>query len=70
MTLSAIYSPSRRTRRPRPGKHTRRAVPVVIVSGFPDVPRTLLTIVDGFVQKGNEPELIIGAIAIALARNR
>jgi hypothetical protein len=40
------------------------------VSAFPDVPQTLLTIVDGFVQKGNEPELIIGAIAIALARNR
>jgi CheY-like chemotaxis protein len=51
-------------------KHTHPAVPVVLVSGFPDVPQTLLTIVDGFVQKGKEPELIIGAIASALARNR
>src|ERR1700727_2224314 len=43
-------------------KQTHPSVPVVIVSGFPNVPETLLTIVDGFVQKGREPELMIGSI--------
>jgi len=42
-------------------------LPIVVMSGFPDVPEALLTIVDGYVRKGQDPELVIGAITNVLA---
>jgi DNA-binding NarL/FixJ family response regulator len=42
-------------------------LPIVVMSGFPDVPEALLTIVDGYVRKGQDPELVIGAITSVLA---
>jgi len=42
-------------------------LPIVVMSGFPDVPEALLTIADGYVRKGQDPELVIGAITSILA---
>jgi CheY-like chemotaxis protein len=42
-------------------------LPIVVMSGFPDVPEALLTITDGYVRKGQDPESVIGAITSALA---
>jgi CheY-like chemotaxis protein len=42
-------------------------LPIVVMSGFPDVPEALLTIADGYVRKGQDPESVIGAITSALA---
>jgi CheY-like chemotaxis protein len=43
------------------------SVPIVLVSGFPDLPETLLRNVDGYVRKGQDPDVLIGAITRALA---
>jgi CheY-like chemotaxis protein len=42
-------------------------LPIVVMSGFPDLPKALLTIADGYVRKGQDPEFVIGAITSALA---
>jgi CheY-like chemotaxis protein len=42
-------------------------VPIVLVSGFQELPETLLRMVDGYVRKGQDPEVVIRTIAQALA---
>jgi CheY-like chemotaxis protein len=39
---------------------------IVIMSGFPDLPESLLRMVDGFVRKGQDPEAVIGTISRVL----
>ncbi len=46
------------------------AVPIVIMSAFPDLPDTLLRMVDGCVPKGQDPEIVIQAVSTALAPRR
>jgi len=36
------------------------------MSGFPDLPESLLRMVDGFVRKGQDPEAVIGTISRVL----
>jgi CheY-like chemotaxis protein len=43
-------------------------LPIVIMSGFPELPEKLLKIVDGYVRKGEDPEVVIGAISRLLTR--
>jgi two-component system cell cycle sensor histidine kinase/response regulator CckA len=41
-------------------------VPIVLMSGFQDLPETLLRRVDGYVRKGQDPEVVIKTITRAL----
>jgi len=41
-------------------------VPIVLMSGFQDLPETLLRRVDGYVRKGQDPEVVIRTITQAL----
>jgi len=41
-------------------------LPIVVVSGFPDVPKTLLNMASGYVRKGQPPELVVEAVSRAL----
>jgi CheY-like chemotaxis protein len=41
-------------------------LPIVAVSGFPELPEPLLKSVDGFVRKGQDPEVVLVAISNAL----
>jgi CheY-like chemotaxis protein len=41
-------------------------VPIVIMSGFQELPDTLLRMVDGYVRKGQDPEVVIRTITQAL----
>jgi CheY-like chemotaxis protein len=41
-------------------------LPIVAVSGFPELPERLLNSVDGFVRKGQDPEVVLVAISNAL----
>jgi CheY-like chemotaxis protein len=43
-------------------------LPIVVMSGFPELPEKLLKIVDGYVRKGEDPEVVIGAISRVLTR--
>ncbi|MGD0986242.1 MAG: response regulator [Candidatus Sulfotelmatobacter sp.] len=43
---------------------------IIVMSGFPDVPSSLLNIVDGYIQKGRDPEAVIGTIMNVLERRR
>ena len=42
-------------------------VPIVLISGFQELPETLLEMVDGYVRKGQDPEVVIRTITQALA---
>jgi CheY-like chemotaxis protein len=42
------------------------SLPIVAVSGFPELPEHLLKSVDGFVRKGQDPEVVLVAISNAL----
>jgi CheY-like chemotaxis protein len=44
------------------------SLPIVVMSGFPELPEKLLKIVDGYVRKGEDPEVVIGAISRVLTR--
>ncbi len=44
-------------------------VPIVVMSAFPDIPRALLDMVDGYVPKGQDPEVLIEVIGEALAKS-
>jgi CheY-like chemotaxis protein len=44
-------------------------VPIVVMSAFPDIPRALLNMVDGYVPKGQDPEVLIEVIGKALAKS-
>ena len=46
------------------------AVPIVIMSAFPELPDALLRMVDGCVSKGQDPEVVIRAVSTALALRR
>jgi CheY-like chemotaxis protein len=39
------------------------ALPVVIVSAIAELPQGLLTMVDGYVQKGQDPDVLLGTIS-------
>lgn len=41
-------------------------LPIIMMSGFPELPATLLQLTDGYVRKGQDPELVLDAIASAL----
>jgi CheY-like chemotaxis protein len=41
-------------------------VPIVLMSGFQELPETLLRMVDGYVRKGQDPEVVIKTITQAL----
>jgi CheY-like chemotaxis protein len=41
-------------------------VPIVLVSGFQELPETLLGMVDGYVRKGEDPEAVIRTITQVL----
>ncbi len=43
------------------------AVPIVVMSAFPDLPDGLLRMVDGCVTKSQDPEIVIGVVSRALA---
>jgi CheY-like chemotaxis protein len=43
-------------------------LPIVVMSGFQELPQKLLKMADGYVRKGEEPEEVIGAITRALNR--
>jgi CheY-like chemotaxis protein len=43
-------------------------LPIVVMSGFPDLPEKLLKMADGYVRKGEDPEVILGAIRRALTK--
>jgi CheY-like chemotaxis protein len=48
-------------------KHLYPRVPIVLISGFQELPETLLGMVDGYVRKGQDPEVVIRTITQALA---
>jgi CheY-like chemotaxis protein len=48
-------------------KHLYPRVPIVLISGFQELPETLLGMVDGYVRKGQDPEVVIRTITHALA---
>ena len=41
-------------------------LPIVLMSGFQELPDPLLRRVDGYVRKGQDPEVVIGTITRAL----
>jgi CheY-like chemotaxis protein len=43
-------------------------LPVIVMSGFPEIPEMLLRMTDGFVRKGDDPEVLIEAISVVLTR--
>ena len=43
-------------------------LPIVVMSGFQEVPQNLLKMVDGYVRKGEDPEVVIDAVTRALNR--
>jgi CheY-like chemotaxis protein len=45
-------------------------VPIIAVSGYPELPEAFREMVDGFVQKGQEPEDLVGAINRTLNSRR
>jgi CheY-like chemotaxis protein len=45
-------------------------IPIVVVSGFVELPERTLSIVDGYVRKGQDPEVVMGAITTALAQRQ
>ena len=47
-------------------KHLSPNIPIVLMSAFPELPESLLRMVDGYVRKGQDPEVMIGAISNAL----
>lgn len=48
-------------------KRLHPSMPVVVVSGFPELPEGLLRKVDGYVRKGQDPEAMIVVVNSALA---
>ena len=47
-------------------KQLSPSIPIVLMSAFPELPESLLRMVDGYVRKGQDPEVMIGAISNAL----
>jgi CheY-like chemotaxis protein len=45
-------------------------MPIILVSGYPELPKPLLQMVDGYVRKGQEPEVAIGLITETLSAKR
>jgi CheY-like chemotaxis protein len=44
-------------------------LPVVVVSAIAQLPSRLLTVIDGYVQKGQEPDVLLGAVSRLLKSN-
>lgn len=43
-------------------------LPIVVMSGFQELPQSLLKMVDGYVRKGEDPEVVIDTVTRALNR--
>jgi CheY-like chemotaxis protein len=46
------------------------AMPIVLMSGFPEIPENLLKMVDGYVRKGEDPEVVLQVITNALPKKQ
>ncbi|MGO8793329.1 MAG: response regulator [Candidatus Sulfotelmatobacter sp.] len=51
-------------------KRLHPTLPVIMMSGHPDLPNSLLERVDGYVRKGQDPEVVVGVIHRTLAARR
>jgi CheY-like chemotaxis protein len=51
-------------------KRRHPKLPVVMMSGHPELPKALLERVDGYVRKGEDPEVVVGLIQSTLAARR
>lgn len=49
-------------------KRLRPELPVIMMSGYPELPVDLLEMVDGYIRKGQDPDVVLGVIQRALAR--
>ena len=51
-------------------KHQHPELPVILCSGFSDIPESAFKIVDAFVSKGDLPEFLVATIKSVIARKK